>query len=181
MGDRDGPEPLLEWGMAGWPQRVAAWMALTLFLAVGSYAVLRSITDSPVLDAWPVFVLQPVLTLLPLVVARQRSGLRVDDRGISVQGPASMRGSWRWEEVLEVAAGTSPDTAGPAVAVRPAGSTWDTPGPLSPVFAHLRRGQSLAHVQKVLAAECARRGVSFTTHPDGFGTARPGSSLRSDG
>lgn len=178
--DQGGRDPLLEWGMAGWGRRVGLWLAVTSGLVAATYLILRTMFDSVVSDIWPIFIPQVLLTVLPVVLMRQRSGLRVDGNGIAVQGPAPMRGTWRWDELVEVAAGTNPEAGGAGVAVRPQGSTWDTPGPLAPVFAYLRRGQSLGHVQEVLARECERHGVAFTSHPDGFGTARPGSPLRRD-
>lgn len=180
MGDDGGAEPLLEWGPAGWQRRVGVWLALSLGSTSVVYLGLVEMFGDRVPAAWPLLVVQPVLTMLPWVLATQRSGLRVDVDGITVLGPAPMRGTWRWDELLEVAAGASLEVGRAGVAVRPTGSTWDTPGPLAPVFAFLRRGQSLSHVQDVLARACEQHGVAFTTHPDGFGTARPDSPLRRD-
>ncbi|QWC84031.1 hypothetical protein KLP28_10425 [Nocardioidaceae bacterium] len=139
--------------------------------------VVRSLVDAD----W----LSPEGSTIAAVVAAAvflgRTGVRIDAEGIAVRSVSSQtRGSWTWSEIREVAVARNGGSW--ALAVRPTGSTWDTPGPSSPAVPPIRRlgrEDRRARLLHVPQHYCGRHDVPLTRSRDGFGSAPPGSPLRS--
>ena len=165
-------------------QGVAAWSRV----ALGAVAVLAAIAAAATLIGMllDVGAFSPggatIAAVATAAVSLGRTGLRIDKDGITVRSISSQtRGSWEWSRIREVALARNGGSW--ALAVRPAGSTWDTPGPSSPAVPPVRRlgnNDRRERLLQVLQHYCERHDVPLTRSRDGFGSAPPGSPLRSD-